>query len=288
MTSVAVLHNPNSGLRDKRATIEECFRKAGLDTQFVDLKSGFEEEIAELYDTGFRTFIAAGGDGTVNALASQVVNYQGIKFGVVPMGTLNHFAKDLKLPLELRDAVKLIASNHSQKIDVGYVNDQLFLNNSSIGIYARIAHRKQSSKVWLIRFLLGIISGLWLIIKPPVYKLHIKIKADKKTYKTPIVFVGNNHYNLTGVGLANREYLNKGLLRTFIVRTRNPFRIILLMIGLLFGKINNIYFENISVPSLSIDSKRKHLLCAFDGEVKKMKTPITYRIRPKSLDVLQP
>ena len=91
-----------------------------------------------------RVVIAGGGDGTLNAVASRLAGGEKI-FGVLPLGTLNHFAKDLNIPLELSAAVDNITAGNVAPVDVGDVNGQIFLNNSSIGVYPQIVIRRRDT-----------------------------------------------------------------------------------------------------------------------------------------------
>ena len=86
---------------------------------------------------GAKTLVAAGGDGTISAVASTLLDSEAI-LGVLPMATLNHFAKDLQIPLDIEDAAYLLANGAGAKIDVGEVNGRAFINNSSLGIYPQM------------------------------------------------------------------------------------------------------------------------------------------------------
>ena len=286
MKSIVILHNQGSGFGDKRQAIEEAFgaHKASID--FVDLCEGFEAKIVRFYESGNRTFVAAGGDGTVNALVSQLIDKPDVRIGIIPVGTLNHLAKDLKIPLNTIEAVELILSGKDKKIDIGQVDNQIFLNNSSVGIYARIANTKKRTSNSPLRFMLGILSGLWFVINPPIYKLDILV--DRQTLKrtTPIIFVGNNKFDLTGYGLFNRDHLDKGELSVFIIRTHNPLRLLLVCGSILVGRINSIYFEKFSAEELEIHTRRKKLLVAYDGEVNTLSTPLKYTILSKKIKVI--
>ena len=93
-----------------------------------------------LVENGASIVVAAGGDGTISAVASGLIGSPAT-LGVLPIGRLNHFAKDLKIPLDVKKAVATIAARHMVSIDVGTVNDRAFINNSSIGIYPNLVER---------------------------------------------------------------------------------------------------------------------------------------------------
>ena len=89
--------------------------------------------------------MAGGGDGTVNTVASAVIDTDKT-FGVLPLGTLNHFAKDLHIPLDLEAAARTIIAGHTTQVDVGEVNDEIFLNNSSLGLYPRLVQKRKKKQ----------------------------------------------------------------------------------------------------------------------------------------------
>jgi diacylglycerol kinase family enzyme len=209
-----------------------------------------------------------------------------VTLGIIPTGTLNHFAKDLGLSADIEDSIKRVARGNSKWVDVGHINDKIFLNNSSIGIYARIANVKRRTKIWLFRFSLGILSGLWFIVKPPHYRLTINLN-DKTIHRTtPIIFIGNNKYDLTGVGLFNRRHIDKNKLSVYVIKTINPFTLITVGLGILIGRITPAYFESYDIQKLKITSKRKKVLVAYDGEVDRLATPISYSIKKSELRVI--
>src|ERR1051325_157929 len=89
-----------------------------------------------------KVIVAAGGDGTVNSVASAVVESDKI-LGILPLGTLNHFARDLKIPFDLEAAAKTIVAGHVTRIDVAEVNNRIFVNNSSLGLYPIIVRERE-------------------------------------------------------------------------------------------------------------------------------------------------
>ncbi|HVG33349.1 MAG TPA: diacylglycerol kinase family protein, partial [Pyrinomonadaceae bacterium] len=127
--------------------LAELFSERGSDARITLAKSG--NEIVELARRAARddchTVIAGGGDGTINAVASAVVGTDK-RLGVLPLGTLNHFAKDLKIPLDLEGAVSNIFDAHVARVDVGEVNGRIFLNNSSLGLYPSIVRQREKQQ----------------------------------------------------------------------------------------------------------------------------------------------
>src|SRR4051812_6243792 len=144
---LTIILNSASGTAGKPETaarVAELFDTAGVDTRLHLLSS--PAELPALVDrelaAGTDALVAGGGDGTVNAVASALAG-RPTPLGVLPLGTLNHFAKVLRIPLELPKAVDAIVAGHATHVDVGRVNGRIFLNNCSIGIYPNVVERRE-------------------------------------------------------------------------------------------------------------------------------------------------
>ena len=105
-----------------------------------------DEDVSELVRAAVRrgaTVVAAGGgDGTVNAVASVLVGTE-TTLGVLPLGTLNHFAKDIGIPLEMEEALAVLRDGKVQHVDVGTVSDRIFINNSGLGLYPDMVFNRE-------------------------------------------------------------------------------------------------------------------------------------------------
>src|SRR6266498_6171113 len=144
--SVKVIINAGSGFSDKeevRRQLMAIFEAAGITSNISLATTGAEivDLAREAAHDDWTVIVAGGGDGTINAVASAVVGTDKI-LGVLPLGTLNHFAKDLKIPLDLKGAARILLSGHSSSVDAGEVNGRVFLNNSSLGLYPTIIRER--------------------------------------------------------------------------------------------------------------------------------------------------
>lgn len=285
MKKICIIHNPDSGFFNQREKIESALKKYELEVEFINLNKSLSNNIERIREEGCNVFVAAGGDGTVNAVAGIIYNSKS-SLGIIPLGTYNHLAKDLKLPIDIDAAVSVIAKTKIKKIDIAKVNDQIFLNTSSIGIYARMAFTKKRSKVWLFRWLLGAFSSIRFLLNPPKYNLQLNIGAKKITRSTPIVFIGNNKYDLTSLGLYNRRSLSSGRLCIYLAKTHNPLRLLMIIFGIIIGRVNSTYFEEFHTQNITISSKRRKLLVAYDGEVSNQVTPLEFSICTAALNVI--
>src|SRR4030095_15170061 len=146
MASVAVLLNARAGAAGT-GNVEACLRDAfaarGFEAKLIVPEPGSDLiEVVRRQINGASVAVAAGGDGTVNAVAAAVIGTP-TRMGVIPLGTLNHFAKDLAIPLEIERAVDTIAGGRVVAIDVGEVNGRVFVNNSSLGLYASLVQARE-------------------------------------------------------------------------------------------------------------------------------------------------
>ena len=148
--------------------------------------------------------VAGGGDGTVSTVAAALVDTD-ICLGVLPLGTLNHFAKDLGLPLDLEAAVRCIATGVTSRVDVGEVNGRVFVNNSSLGLYPDIVRdREQQQK----RFGRGkwhalLRASIAALRRYPFLQVSLAVEGRERAYRTPFVFIGNNAYRMEGLTMAS-------------------------------------------------------------------------------------
>lgn len=232
--------------------------------------------------------VAGGGDGTVNAVASVVVGSKAV-LGVLPLGTLNHFAKDLGIPLALEAAARAIVDGEVVSADVGEVNGQVFLNNSSIGLYPRIVEERtqeqQKGRPKWVAFLHAAVS---VLKQYPLSTVHIVIGGKELRRRTPLLFVGNNRYELKGFEIGRRRGLNGGELYVVIASQLGPLQLFILGLKALPGGAPSRGIDVFSVSELWVETHRRRVRVAIDGEVRWMQTPLHYRIRPGALKVIVP
>lgn len=234
--------------------------------------------------------VAGGGDGTISAVAGALAG-TGKTLGVLPLGTLNHFAKDLGIPLELPAAIETITRGRAVAVDVAQVNDRVFINNSSLGIYPQIVANREAQQERLGRgkWNAFVWAALHAFRRFPF--LHLRITADEKQLlrKTAFLFIGNNEYEITGFNLGGRTRLDRGQLGLYLTHRTGRLGLFRLGFHALIGRVNQAAdFDAFSVTEATIESRKPRLLVATDGEVGWMETPLRYQIRPGALRVLVP
>ncbi|MEP7325902.1 MAG: diacylglycerol kinase family protein [Gemmatimonadota bacterium] len=233
--------------------------------------------------------IAGGGDGTINAVASGLVHSECI-LGVLPLGTLNHFARDLKIPLELEPAVEVLSGGVVINVDTGSVNDRVFLNNSGLGLYPIVVELRegQQERGWS-KWPAAAWATLKALARFPRLSLTVTVAGKKIVRTTPIVFVGNNEYVLDGVQVPSRATLTNGVLCLYIPHPTGPFKLLWFSVRALFGRPRTGEdFDAMLVTECVIESRHRQLSISIDGEVVRLATPLRYQVQPGALRVMAP
>lgn len=233
--------------------------------------------------------VAGGGDGTLNAVASRLAGTNKV-FGVLPLGTLNHFAKDLNIPLELGAAVDNIVAGAVSRVDVGEVNGRVFLNNSSIGLYPQIVLRRDLQRQHGRPKWIAFISALFRAMQQyAAFRVYVTADGRRFTRRTPILFVGNNEYQIEGRSLGARRCLDTGRLCLYVLHNTGPWGLFKFASRALIRRawrVND--FDALQAVEIDVETKRKRLRVALDGEVVDMDTPLRYRIRSGALKIIVP
>jgi diacylglycerol kinase family enzyme len=295
MKPVVVIINAGAGHgHDHEAAdkLRELLRTAGLDAELV-LADGGEAMIAgarRALEGGARLVAAGGGDGTINAVASVMVDSD-VPFGVLPMGTLNHFAKDLGIPLELDAAVRNLAEGHPCAVDVAEVNGRIFLNNSGLGLYPDIVHdrEKQQRRLGRGKWLAALWAALSALRRYPFLSMRVKVEGERLARRTPFVFIGNNVYKMQGLAIGERERLDGRTLSLYVAQHPTRLGLLRFAIEALLGRLGEERdFDVVLAPGMEIETRRRHMRVSTDGEVTVMETPLRYRVRPGALKVVVP
>lgn len=297
MTShAAVIINAASGAGDKeevRERLTEFFKSRDSKARILFAREGAEIETLarQAVSEGCCPIVAGGGDGTINAVASHVVGTDRA-LGVLPLGTLNHFAKDIHVPLGLEDAARVCLEGREALVDVGEVNGRIFLNNSSLGLYPsivrererlqqRLGHGKWRAFFW---------ASLTVLKRYPF--LNVRLSTDERALvrSSPFIFIGNNEYEMENFNIGSRACIDKGQLSLYIAHRTGRLGLIRLAFRALFGGLRNEEdFDALCTQEIWIQTIRPRTLrVATDGEVTNLQTPLHYRVRPGALRVLVP
>ncbi len=236
-----------------------------------------------------RTIVAGGGDGSVSAVASVLAGTEKV-LGVLPLGTLNHFAKDLKIPQAIDDAIRTVFSGRAIRVDVGEVNGRVFLNNSSLGLYPKLVHlrekQQQSGSSKWVAFAHSLVA-----VMRRYSRVRISLSSDREGSEpcdTPFLFVGNNRYEITGLEMGSRTALDAGTLWIYMAPRASAADLLAIGCRALVNRLRSTDIEVFDAKDLTVDTRHKHIEVSADGEVLQLEAPLRYRIRPKALGVLVP
>ncbi len=293
MSRVFVIVNAGSGNGNDEALIHHVrglFESAGLPAEVGLARGGTEiaAKIADAIAQGADVIVAGGGDGTVSAVAAALAGGD-IALGILPLGTLNHFAKDLGLPLDLEAAVREIAAGRRTRVDVGEVNGRVFVNNSSLGLYPEIVRERerQRKRIGRGRWLALLWATITALRRFPFLSVCLSVQGREHRRRTPFVFIGNNEYRIEGFALGERESLTGGRLSLYATQRPGRLRLVQLALRALAGRLKQARdFDALLATEIVVESRHHHLLVATDGEITVMKPPLRYRIRPASLTVV--
>ena len=276
---IPVIVNARSGTGDSAgasAEITAAFDAHGLSARVCVLQAG---DIAETVDgwiaDGAPLIVAGGGDGTINLVAARIVDTSAT-LGVLPLGTLNHFARDLGIAFELDAAVRVIAEHHAILVDAGEVNGRIFLNNSSMGMYPRIvADREHAQRHLGLGKWPALARATWLALRDPSsFNAVVCVDGKELQRRTPFIFVGNNDYALEGFSIGKRARLDAGMLSLYVLRPKSTMGLLWLGFRALFGiGSQRADFDAIEATDFRVESQIPDIEVATDGEVARLPTP---------------
>jgi diacylglycerol kinase family enzyme len=282
-----VARNPG----DTRSKVAARFGMVGAHPQIIVAEGKNVGAIARQVVAGNeQTIVAGGGDGTVGTVAAEVAG-TGITLGVLPLGTLNHFGRDLGIPLHLEDAVRTVIEHHEVEVDVAEVNGRVFVNNSGLGIYPQIVALREAQQQWLRRgkFRALVSATAHVIRRVQFLDLRITGHGKELVRNTSFILVGNNEYEMTGFRIGRRSSLNAGMLSIYLTHRTGWLGLLQLAADALFRRLKRSRnFETYSVEEAFIEARRSPLLVATDGEITWMQSPLHYRVRPNALSVIVP
>jgi diacylglycerol kinase family enzyme len=285
---VRVFLNNRSGIGSVSPEILcNMFATHGLACEVTILERHIDLPALAAYDPEDLAWIAAGGDGTVNAVAHAIAGTSR-PMGVLPVGTLNHFAQDLGLPRTLASAIEVIATGDIQIVDAAEVNGITFVNNSSLGVYpAMVLDRERMKKSGWNKWWSLVIASARAFIRFRCLQVELELHGGIRRCTTPLLFVGNNLYAIDGGRLGRRERLDEGCLSLFLVPHTTRMAMLRLLIAALFGRVRGAReLEEFTVKSVTVRAHRRRLRVSYDGEVKRMPPPLHYASRHGALRVI--
>lgn len=291
---LVVIVNQGSGSAARLTTdFAALFKSHHLEPVILSARDGKElrSHVTRAADEHARAIIAAGGDGTINTFA-QALAGSTVPLGVIPSGTFNYVAKNLGIPEQAENAAALIAAHRTVAIDIPTVNDRVFLNNASIGLYATAIRQREQQQARFGRHRWVAFAAALYAMMRPGRLLDIEVETDNATrrFRTHILFVGNNARQLTDYNLKGSDCLARGSLVFHIAKPRTRRGLLVLALRLIVGHTTQgEELESFCASKVTISARRRRTLrVALDGELVRLKLPLRFLIWRKALHMLLP
>lgn len=277
-----IVYNPKSGSSLPASELKSKFSAASIDViDLIDITQDFEQNIRQYINVQDLTIVGYGGDGTLRSVATKLVGTNSV-FAPLPGGTLNHFTKDLGIDQNLDTAIKNLPDATQTSIDAADINGHIFLNNSSIGLYPSSLTERSKIEKYIGKWP----AALFASVKAFLLFKRYSVAINGESFQTPFIFVGNNAYDIDN--FMNRQDLDKGTLSVYVVNSSRRSALLKILLLSLIGKRHEATeLKTYNTTSLDIHISKKRVRVSFDGEHRKLSTPLRYSLRAKSLRVLR-
>jgi diacylglycerol kinase family enzyme len=286
---------PLLALVNARAGSADKAREALADTRTFAIRAVEPDALVATLEAavaeGTPRVLVAGGDGTL-ATAAGVLAGTETALAVLPGGTLNHFARDLGIPTDAAEAVQLAVAGRAAPVDVGYVNDRLFLNTSSIGAYVRFVRLRDAFEGRVGYRVASLAAAVRVLFALRTYRVTLSVDGREHTYRTPVVFIGVGERELRVPMLGGRVAEGRRGLHVLVVRG-GPVRqlvgtAVLALVRGLQPAARTRWLDSFMVEECRIERAQRGLAVSVDGEVVELDAPLRYRLSRDALAVIQP
>jgi diacylglycerol kinase family enzyme len=284
-----MLLNPSSGVKLPQVELEEAARGAGLEVVRITPSLDCPALVRARMNEGRRLFVAAGGDGTVNHVVQALANTEGV-LGVIPVGTYNHFARDLGLPLDWREALDVALGGATKQVDLARANDRFFVNNISLGLYPELVSKREARGRDYPRWKARLFAAYSTLRKFPYIAVTLESEHHQEVVRTHVLMISNNTYDLGRIGIdAPRNGLEEGRLSVYWLPHVRRYKLMSFIAHYLAGRVHTTPgFRSFRTARLKVQSRKPHLRAGIDGEVATLETPLVVTIVPQSLLVKVP
>lgn len=279
---IVVVYNNASGGKYTLARIRRICRENGVTISYsFTVKQLSSPKLTQLVKRGV-TVAAVGGDGTINSVARLVVGTRSVLLPL-PGGTLNHFVRDLGMNGSVDELMLRIGKARERKVDVGYVNDELFLNTSSLGLYPFALLDRKNGNRFFGKWMLATLTTLRQLM---LFHRH-SLVIDGKKINSPFVFVGNNVYDIASSLIPQRTKMTGSILTVMVATSRSRWHLIRAGFNVVRGRVSHLDDFYVSKrKTVDIYTHADSLPVSFDGEVKHLEPPFRYRSESGALRVL--
>lgn len=297
-----IVFNLGSGAGDadgERLAIEQACASAGRELHVLQVDD--PQRLAIIAGDAVRraqaaqgVVVAAGGDGTLNAVAQAVLG-SGCAFGVLPQGTFNYFGRAHGIPQDTAQAMQLLLHAPVQPVQVGRVNDRLFLVNASVGLYPRLLEEREG---WKRRFgrsrWVAFGAGVATLLRGyRSLRLQVEVQGQTRRVRTPTLFVGNNSLQLEQLGFAQAQDVAQGALAAIALRPVSRATMLWLMLRGAFGQLGQAD-QVLSIACTRLKAglgwpmTARSIKVATDGEILRLPLPLEFSVAAEPLWLIRP
>lgn len=291
---LCVIRNRGSGKEDDQfvQTITEGLQPYVADFALRQTDDGSQllDMARQAVDDGFDIVVAAGGDGTQSAVAGALAGSNAM-MGVLPGGTFNYFARDLGVGETMEDAIETLRNGVAKQVDVGQIENLIFLNNVSLGVYPHILKTRESV---YRRWGRSRIAAYWSVVialrrlRHPM-NLTARVDGESKSYSTALAFVARSAYQLESFGLEGADAIRDGNFAVLIAKARKPIPLLRSALRLTVGlSAKDSDFDLIITDEINIETYKSQQLIAHDGEKTRLASPFHLKVWHDALTVLVP
>jgi diacylglycerol kinase family enzyme len=278
--------NPGSGNFEKA---REALQPSGrFDIREV-AGAELEERVREAVEQGASRILIAGGDGSIGTAAARIVGTE-CELAVVPAGTLNHFARDIGIPVELAEAVEVASGTVTTTVDIGRVSERVFLNTSSLGVYVTFVRVRDRLERWLPYRLASIVASIRAFTVFPTIRVDLEIEGKAQTFRTPLIFIGVGERELQLPKLGSRVRNGDRKLHVIAVRGRRRARLLATALEAVARGVEtaaqNPELDSYLVDKCTLYLRRRRATISLDGETVVLAPPLEYRVDRDALRIV--
>lgn len=298
MNIIAVLNVAGGTMRcldvaDVTRRLEEGLAGKGHTVQVEAMEPGrlgaVLEKIAGRKDVD--ALLIGGGDGTVSSAAAALAGSE-VALGVLPLGTMNLFARDLKVPLDLDSAIAALAEGEIESIDLGQVNGTLFVNHCSIGLHPWMIRHREHQQKWIGRRKWFAMGRAWMraLKRFPRVDIEMRVGGERRHLRTNVLIIVNNPFREGAGPIPGHEHLDEHALAVYVAKSASRLGLVRLILNATMGHWStNPMLDSFVTPSITLTRRRrKTVRASIDGETRAVTAPLVAKSLPAALKVLKP
>lgn len=274
----AFVNTKSGNFEGARAALEHA---GSFDVHHLDDPAKLEESIRKSIEAGATRIAVAGGDGSIRSGAC-AIRGTNVELAVLPAGTLNHFAKDHGIPVDLAEAAVVAGGEVTVTIDAGSVGDTLFLNTSSIGAYVNFMRVRERMEKRFGYRLASFFAMIRTFVLMPTIAVELEVEGKSTIYRTPLLFIGVGERDLQIPAFGSRVKGGKRGLHVIVVRGRRRARVLATALAAVARGVETVArtpeLDSFLVERCKIRMRRGLASVALDGEAETMRTPLEYRL----------